>query len=985
MRERSDYLSLRLRLFLALSTVDRPVAEVEEKSTIDRIVSLSEIERNRPATPNWVAIVAKLLAPREIDQNALETQNFSGRFAIEQYLGWLEGRPVRSSDELLDKDAGQLLGTEDGRRKEVYQNIIDFLDQASGKPVLVVHQEAMQDGMTALAARLCQHLAKRSEPDLAFVYLPLHPHGSPGVQERVTLPKLVAWLKAFYEGENLGTATVTTSPQDMRAHIAAIRKAMTERPVIIILDGHRSPGRRLPYLHAAMIDDPLLPLLEELIHPRHAANLPPPDPAIVGRSRILVLSDQDIDHHAAFRHNSITFPLPAGKTLDDLCPDVPAPMRKVLKQARSCCSDVGLHLFSRMATRLPPDQLPTSIEGLYEKYCVDLEREDRGAMAVLYLIALTYDGLRSVTLQRLLDHMQACHALQSLPLPWRDLDKFNVGAALHRLQEDRVVELVVDASSRAEAAGQDDAPEVVYDLVASSLRQAIVGRLARRDKDSLVLAHRLIAEEALRQHTDQLARSDWLDRFDTRSRRRLYQFFYHAFLSLDEGPGGRIARLDAVPHVLPATNEETYRRLYAVFFRTLTEGPAALELSRVLGRDGLKSDLLTMALRAGSPSFTREVLDRSNPWTAELLGPFATRYDWSPRTSAQVIEAMVNEMRRSRARAEFSLRRHPLPRPPTWSGTDDTFGAAARLKLTLDLEIEEASETAQYRSVIISAGDALEATELTRDRQSAIDHLASRVALPSFVTDVDTMVGQWASNCQDSARLAVWSDLLCRIGEARQLLAELGGTSSESAPMLTEAFVSFFVAERLRRASFDVGPLGNDYIVNGRSTRVFVRICLQLLLARQLKSGGDIPASFLIEQADRHIGIVTRYFARFPSEASAIHVLRAQRERIVGHGNRAALDKARRWLELADEMMWYARDRQTVRMMLLLERCAVYRSLARITAEDDQARFREAAKADAVHLDWMSKQLSLKIWTRAATHTFERLNKLNTDLSERPI
>ena len=995
MLEGADSLSLRLRLFLAVSTVDKEMPV--ENSTIERVKKLSNIDARVPR--GWTLSIAQFLNKPEIDEEILRTVNFSGRYAVDNYLEWLDGRRMqRSSDELLDRTAGRLFGIDNGGRADAYQTILEFLEPSSEKPVLVVHQEAMQDGMTALAASLCRHLAShRDERELTFVYLPLRPHGPPGAEERVTMPKLIAWLKAFYERRSLGSVTVASDLHQLRADIGTIRRLMTERPVIIILDGHRSPGQRLPYLHAAMIDDPLLPLLEELIHPRHAADLPPPDPEIVGRSRILVLSDQDIHHHAAFRHESVAFPLPADNTLDQLLaelrPAIPAALREPLKQANSCCSDVGLHLFSRMSERMPPHRLPTGIEGLYDAYLEWLEADDSAALSALYLIALTYDGLRSPTLRRLLSQIAACHAHDALKVPWMDLGDAGLAAALSRLQEDKVIQPVMETVHEART-GRDGGATVVLDVVVSGLRQSIVGWLARRDMDSLLLAHRLIAEEALGQHTDQLAVADWLGQYNLRSRRRLYQFFYHAFLSLERGPEGEISRLAAVRHVLPTANEEAYRRLYAVFFRTLTEGPGTLELSRVLGRDGLKSDLLTMALRAGSRHFATDVLDRSTSWKVEGLGLFATTYDWSRLTSPETVRTMVTDMRWNRARAEFSLRRHAsLPQSEM---ADSDVGD--RIKLRLDLAIEEAHQSPQYRTVIERARNTLVAAGFTVAQQAEIDHLVPSLARPSdFMATVDQMVHRWTSGCPDTGRMALWAVLLCRKGEARQLNAGVSEYSTQALPRLKEAFVNLFLAERLRRSIFDANPLGRDYIISGRSTRVYIRICLQILQAERILlrtrrqeeetgqgEGEENPdasiADFLIGQVDRHIGIATRYFARFPSESAATLVIRAQRERIVGHGDRSNLDEARRWLGLADEMMWYARDRQTVRMMFLMERCAVYRSLARITAGEERARFYASAVADATHLQWMSSQLAHGIWTNASRRTRNRMKKLSKDL-----
>jgi hypothetical protein len=200
----------------------------------------------------------------------------------------------------------------------------------------------------------------------------------------------------------------------------------------------------------------------------------------------------------------------------------------------------------------------------------------------------------------------------------------------------------------------------------------------------------------------------------------------------------------------------------------------------------------------------------------------------------------------------------------------------------------------------------------------------------------------------------------------------------------------------LRRGAFDVDPLGRAYIANGRSTRVFVRVALQLVkahgLAANLARGDDdsgrpslagFPSeTFFVRQANRHIDIVTRYFARYPGEMVSVNMMRAQFHRTIGHGRVSALHDALAKLDEADSMMWAARDRQRVRMRLLLERSKIWRSLALYSKNDSmkQILYYECAQHDWEVLEGISNNLAIPIWKTLTEEARRKLDQLRGEL-----
>ena len=951
--------------------------------------------------------------------------------AVESFVAFVTRREV--GRELLPKGIPDLWPKGDGHaardpRSAAVERIKQFIRSEDRSPVFVAHQQGMLTGLTSLAAHLAEFV--RSDPvlsDRRLFYLPLS-----GTGPRVTMPLLAARIHDFYRGLAAVDTVPPTSARALQEMVGSIRERMSRDPAIMIFDGYRAHGRGLPHLRSAMVDDPLLPLLEQIVHPFLGQSGDLPDAEAFLRNRIVVLSDRADDGLAAFGAEQIA--VPYSNPTEGMLRHFRAPnqagksaeLKSALEVRPNCMSDVAIGIALRLlAAGVPEPDLPDSLAGLFKLYADRLTRERPLCSTLLHLIALSDDGLRRETLSGLLDRLFRC--LPGCPgpdAPWHppgDNSEERCDEALRLLVEDGVlIKISDDLMPGVDRQHHLPVEPILYDTVCNELRNHLQSRLAMADHaERLRLAHRLIAEEALRQYTQRLRQPDWLDRFDPRYFRRLWQFFFHAYLSLGGGPSGEVAGIGAVPHVLPARNEEAYRRLYAVFFRGLLEGPPTWELSRVLGRDGLKADILLLAMRAGDDACQDAVLQRDRPWSLQRTGPFMQPGGWEgSRTGPREIRDMGRDMRWSLARSLFQLQRLPEIRSllaeieELLSDADGetvcTRWFARLAKLTLDLDLAETENADGYAQIKARAARKLASREIAfpdKDLQG-IRRLARDVRSPAEVPCVadlltgraDEMVSLW-SRGKDASTLAAWSDLLCRYAEAGAFQAESLQRTLDAAPAFIDSFVAYLVAEKLRRAAFDVDPLGKAYVVNSRSTRILVRVALQLVKAHHedaaaarnsgtaLKLGHYPQTDFLMRQAQRHIDIATRYFAGLPSELPNLLIMQSQFERAPRRERVRELRAALAMIDEADSMMWAARDRQRLRMRVLLERCKVLRDLAgaeRAAGGNGPSKLLALAEQDSLRLKDLSERHGIPIWQHLSRLALKKMEaSTRSDASSR--
>lgn len=527
-----------------------------------------------------------------------------------------------------------------------------------------------------------------------------------------------------------------------------------------------------------------------------------------------------------------------------------------------------------------------------------------------------------------------------------------------------------------------------YDIGSAALRESLIKDL-RRDKGAgpamLARMHRFLAETALLQHTEIARLGDWNEIFAISHYRRLIQALFHGFCSLELGTAGEDRSLRLLQTELVVDPTRAYKRLYSVFYRSLMERPPEWELSRTLGREDLKLEILLLAMNVDSGR-----------------QPFQTIYEKPdfelrvPRLLEKDGKAIAIDQALGLARAAFHLNKIKL-------ATDGVAHLEALLALPRDELSAEQKLVYAGLSKIRADVDMVDAPGL--DLGTVVENLEHDLAAIGFpwLSDVielaascrndeafdlkaldDTLteqVNNWVAETKaDPELLVAWSDLLGRWAEAQALHANAQAEDGvEVDDGLLKPFVVMFAAERLRRQAFDLDTLSRDFYVNAHSTRVLVRIVLQLIEA--IDANKDGPSARLPERAKlvqiarRHKNMFTRYMSRLPTERVSLLIMESYYTRVVYRDDPQNLIKAHALLNKADALLADVRHRPRVRLRFCKERNVVLRKLCHeikgdtveITAR--RRRLARAALQEAFNLMSLSKHTPS--WAGAAEMLFD--------------
>ena len=587
-----------------------------------------------------------------LDEATLFTTHFFGHGAVEACLYWLETGHKPLADDVTLLPAKKFHPS--AARDRLLDNIEAFLGEPTLQPIMTVIGDGMSEGMRALSAHLCERLAKaarRGEEVRPVVYLPVN--RDPVTQEKISYARLVGYLAAYYRRQPLRNSPVPASTLAIRQDLRFIRHMMAKEPCTLILDGWAAYTGAMPKLGSLMIDDGLVSLLEEIIHPDRNPDLFDKYALNFNDNRIIVLASTTVRARNAFVHREDELPAP----LKEQMPEIAKGQNRadslidVIDEMKAQRTDVALALAEFVHNKPAPpghdDATPliAGSEDRLAKAALAIVRQRPLANLVLATVILMPDGMRVDTLARVAMRWRQAWIGGSLSDAWA-LGPFDIedvksavdwlGPLLRRGQDSHVAGLD-DVEGRHERADMPRSPayseeegplasqpadheiwpavdaadptwkleRLWVDFAAPRLRTLMADHLILSDEIAIARLHRLLAEEALNQHNLVVRHGDWHDADDVRFYRRLLQALYHGCCSLALGPDIEDIGLRSVAdRSLPATARRAYVRLYAVLYRALLEAPPEWGLSRVLGRDDIKVDLLRLMIN----------LDSKPPW-----------------------------------------------------------------------------------------------------------------------------------------------------------------------------------------------------------------------------------------------------------------------------------------------------------------------------------------------------------------------------------
>jgi hypothetical protein len=891
------------------------------------------------------------------------------------FFDWLrDDGPHRSTALLPGKDDPDL------EQRAPLEDILSFLDRSDMKPIMVVHQEGMTEGLRALARHLIYtSLATGLRKRRDVCYLAVNRH--PTTHERITFPKLVGQLHAFFctERQKLRPIPTPQDAGDLRRALNDIRQAMLERPAILILDGHTALRGAIPNLRALVADDALTALLPEILQPLVGGGASAGSPDRFNENRILVLADRPLLGFDAFCATTVELGAVPKEQLDGILRSQGRTHLSQLKAlfAKGLTSDaalavadtvIDLRLRNPQAATVLVNDLASPREA-YAALAAQLKTDRPAALFALRLAALTEGGVRYATLVRLVDQWRklapAFVQTDGFALPFLSYSHtpglLEVLRPILALGPDEHVRGLDDAAAPYGLIDQEDGDRAIggdgrrpaFDLRSAQLRELILQQLADEDPSgrAFVLMHRLLAEEALRQQAHLMRHAEWRGHANPRYYRRQLQALMHGFASLSLGPRVDLPVSAEAPTVLPQKSVSAYRRLYAILYRNFLEHPPHFDLSRSLGRDRIKTEILLLAMNTGRrPAQIWSSLHGNGPAFTAARSAFLHEETETARSLAadqglNLARSAFQADDGNLAKVAVDLAETALLEAATPSLVEEDLARARKMRIDCEMQdnpllsgrIVKALEDRRWPAAAMAD---------VRDLQKVPEGLCGTDVERDLEKRTRTFVEIHATRAS-ATQLADWADLLGRLGEVEAIAADRrirGATTDTSyfAKVLDRdqarhrAFVLFFVADALRRQAFDAQPLGRDYVVNAHLSRVYVRTSVQIARAfawpdappDQVTLVGLAPRRFYLRTALTQLDLLTRYTARYTAERPSLLCLEATVIRSEGGFSRERLMTALKVLGEADVLMFSTPDRVRVRYRLMLERAKVLRALA---------------------------------------------------------
>lgn len=981
---------------------------VVESARPAKILDLDKVadDRDREGHPDWLPYLIRLLeltflGPQAITEDEFRTATFTGRNAPFVFLRRLLGLP--RMEQVRPREWGTSRGKYDDttlERTKLGRTIGKFLigqPRWPLTPCMVIHSPDLPRGLSALAGDLADDALETVEMSrLPRCLLPASASVPP--HRATDLPTIIGQILAFYECAP-PPSFLSMSDSELRQGVRKIRRMMAAYPAIFIFDGVRDTGKVLGELRANMIDEPFASLIKNLLFPEPGTARNLADPEIFARNRFVILADGPCEWLA-----------PHARPARVLTPPSNAAAIRFIREdgAYSNTSAVESYYRSNAATQQvtePHLQLADALTStgvtalqppadLAAQLTEELATTHPAWAAALCIVAMTPDVVLEDTLLMLVEKLVAewrwTNERLGRALPTffsEDLTQEGLARLRNTLRSVVVAALddtlmdVAETDRRAQKWRSTQRLVLTFRTTATAkiLGAALIGRLSIWDMTRL---QRLLAEEALRQHTILVRNADRNDHSSIRNNRRLVQAIHHGLLSVHPSDSTSDVGLH---RTLPGDFRERFRRLYTMFYRLLLEAPPHWEMSRVMSAEGVKRDLLLSALdtdrdasaRAGLlfDATPRPVLPNWLLGDAKQNATSAAVANDLMLGTCQALLQLSDVSSFADAVAVASHIAHETLEEP-----DKEVHLAKLDRLRVDADIL----CARYEAALATIERRLASLNFTVEAFAEL-LLDARERLVDGIYDGDFPLKYLVEDIPEHVREQL-IPLLQRWAEVQATRADLlltGASRDEvrGASLLTDAYVAFSIADEVRRRVFASDPLGRSYVLNGHSARVQIRV---LLLMCRIRREGSLEvrkaASFglsrrsletgstrLLDLVRRRADSLSRTLARYPAERPSMLILESMigRMRTLGEaGLRSALDYV---LDAERQMSW-ATDRPRVRMRLLFERAKIMRRLAAYSADDaNGAIYRGWADYDTQKLRMLADASGSDLWRELAT------------------
>lgn len=907
----------------------------------------------------------------EANLEEFRTLPFFGPSAVIEFVHWLRTGelPLVSGDVYLKMVEPIPFFEAADSRRELVDGLRDFLSSRGVKNVFVVHHRSMSFGLTALASYICRILMPNEESlvERPFCYIPFSRHVLR--QRPFRFADVIGILDAFYAGTSTENVVAPRSGREIRDAIERIRLAMSHRPSVLIFDGCLDVDNRVNFLRRLIADDPLLGVLDSLLYPMVDPTAAW-DPSIFYDTRIILLADGPCNQLEVVRFAERELPVPHLREgmlgfLRDNLGETAEVIGRVAWGYLEDETKIGLLDSLVRATRVQGREL--DIDRLEADYLtptdLDLMRllartlsqavETAPDLLIIRLCAISDSGIRHTSLARLLDQWSTIvhsDSLYALATPSGEIHDVVLGVAGRHpwvLVEgpDELIPALDDDTHPLEYPELSPGPvlsgwgrrPICLSIRSAALRKAIIVEMEETVPQNVIRAmHRLSAEECLRQQTVIARHSRWEDSHDLRLVRRSLEGLYHGFKSITVASETSHIELGRLQTILPLESSNVFRRLYGIFYRSELESPPHWELSRVLGGDRIKADLLWLALTA--PVTVREGTFLTDGQILVGLCNLLGKCDKGAWLSDED-DILVRDLLAGLARAAYH------------SGNREVLSRALRLASNVisrksPVEVVTKSETytnpdkpfLALRKIAIDEaviygvfpGQAVErcwaALQETRFPLEVIGTLRNAAMRLVKVRQHHDAVSAYEAPLISveqflsvrPALLVGWADLLCRYADTTTLRVETNDNPNDPTDFTT-AFLMFLLAEKMMGAAYAKAPLERNAMISAHATRAFVRICVSLARLRPEEK------PYYLKQARRYTDILSRSLVRYPIERASLLVVEAT---IAKSTDGTPLATPLRLLDEADKQMAAVPGWHRARLRLLLERTRTLREMA---------------------------------------------------------
>jgi hypothetical protein len=845
-------------------------------------------------------------------------------------------------EEVLERVYGHL-GLHDGREAA---NRTDAESMpASWRPIINVQMEGSPFDQCALAHKIMAKLESIQHQERPILLLPcsrlVPDHDFRG------LDYLVYNIHAFLHQRPLSWTPPCYSPQDIPEKILEIRSALAKQPAIIVFVGYQPTRGASSNLRRLILDEPLVPLLSQILHPLVGVPGQPTEVRNLFATKFVVLSEGPMDVLEAYIDQEIEFPPPvmsqhyvdmlrvrapdyeAATGLHESLDRMPVhPSEAVVMgylQLRRT-EDVSGYEFHRPLAELAKFDNADVLDQLVSTIAQQSESLD---FFFLKVIACARTGMRRDTLVRCARMWDKAtggpsQADKERRLPDRDdvsivaeewFDEFLVRFSYILAQgiDEQVPEVYPGTHPYEYPEGADplrgkplhliDGPreETSIDFRYGQIRDAVSRYMdIHSEKWERLLIHQILCSEALRQQLIVTRHAPAARKLALRSYRRLLEGVYHGFHSLPHIDDLALSR--SWPHLpegtfLPVDPVERFRFLYCTLIMGTLEDGSAYRLSRDWAADALKADLLVLAHNAFGDAGESDIasLAKVPVWHGDERISHQFPDLGKSHFDAMAVAANMLDDHEMWAAIEAGAQRCDIR--PSWLD----FGVLERAQI--DLLAARLGPMGQAQKLCLKALESLGVSidlferapwnETKDEKPAPVDPLGLEQFLDGVVLKIvhecTTQTDQQIAI--DDDRLRAISACLVRLGELHYQAIEYGKGFAVWRSSMT-AFAMLSTAWRLQERRSTMALEGAVYSLSPRGFRVLARALLECIRYLQIPKHRDLNlprglelTHLLARHARKALDEYTLRFSLYAPDVVSMLVLESRYARTVGAMN----------------------------------------------------------------------------------------------------